>query len=141
MTTSQRKWVIRWDATDMIRNWIRWFDCISTVARAHLSDVFCLLHTTNFEIANVKSDAVELDIMLDNVQAIFGGKLTRRHNRTLLHEAARDGAERLVELTMVVMSTVGGGEVEGKAYFRATKRSGMQMGWGMGVPSHLRRAR
>ena len=42
------------------------------------------------------------DVMRDNVKALFSGKLPRQKNRTLLHEAAKDGAEQLIEVTMVV---------------------------------------
>ena len=50
-----------------------------------------------------ESSGLELEVVNDNIKALFGGKLPRRKNGTLLHEAARDGAERLVELTMGVI--------------------------------------
>ena len=62
-----------------------------------------------------ESSELELDVVNDNIKALFGGKLPRRKNRAMLHEAARDGAERLIELTMVVLKKVaeGGGLEEG----------------------------
>lgn len=54
------------------------------------------------EVADLNESDLQLDVVRDNIKAVFEGKLPRRANRTLLHEAARDGAERLVQLTMVM---------------------------------------
>ena len=96
------------------------------------------------EVAGLGGGKVELDVVRDNIKALFGGKLSRRMNRTLLHEAARDGAERLVELTMVVLVKVaeavdgdaGGGENGGESVDGTTPHLKQT---GSTVSSHARR--
>ena len=58
------------------------------------------------ELEEKEMKEMQLDVLKDNIKALFTGKLPRRKNRTVLHEAAREGAERLVELTMVVWTRV-----------------------------------
>ena len=41
------------------------------------------------EVADLEVNEMELDVVRDNVKALFGGKLPRRMNRTVLHEASR----------------------------------------------------
>ena len=53
---------------------------------------------------------IDFTVARDNIKALFGSKLTRRMNGTLLHEAAKDGAEKLVKLTIDVMGKLVGAD-------------------------------
>ena len=76
------------------------------------------LHAVLEVLDLVQSKAVELGpdskvdstVVRDNIKALFGSKLTRRMNGALLHEAAKDGTETLVKLTIDVMGKLAGGD-------------------------------
>ena len=58
----------------------------------------CLVDVISCEIERLEPGAEgrsRLEFVQDNLREIFSGQLPRRKNATLLHEAARDGAERL----------------------------------------------
>ena len=76
------------------------------------------LHAVLEVLDLVQSKAVELGpdskvdstVVRDNIKALFGSKLTRRMNGALLHEAAKDGTETLVKLTIDAMGKLVGGD-------------------------------